>query len=111
MKTGDTTADLRQYRNENGRLVHPDPDRVFACPFCDASAPDYRTHPKVDPEHPTRCRSCRTAFPESAVVERADLQSEHNYVFEDGLGEAGTLLWHAPSDTPIEKLSELEVNR
>lgn len=53
------------------RHTHPDDDRVYACPECDAAGGIYRrTHQNKDFDDPLRCHKCGHTFDDDAVVDR-----------------------------------------
>lgn len=51
------------------RHIHPDDDKVFACPACDGAGEVYRrTHENKEFDKPFRCHKCGNEFDD--VVER-----------------------------------------
>lgn len=51
------------------RHIHPDDDKVFACPACDGAGEVYRrTHENKEFDKPFRCHKCGHEFDD--VVER-----------------------------------------
>jgi hypothetical protein len=93
-----TDAPLAQYVNDNSSLEHPRANRVFACGECDEAPVRYEPASGA-----CWCPDCGASLDANNIIDR---NKHENLRF---LGPAGKALWYAPPDTPVDELSELEV--
>jgi hypothetical protein len=98
MKLRGLVAPLAQYAADNGKLHHPEAGRVLACPECDAA--DVRLDSRS-----LRCGTCAEQLDLDEIVDR------EKHPNAGGMDAPARALLRAPKDTPVDELSELEVDR